>query len=55
MLMSLLILAVVTAAIVLYFVIRTGNRKPEGERKLINRDVPPYETDTTKAGAADYE
>ena len=56
MLVSLLALAVVVIAIIVFVVMQSGKKtRDKGTEKLINRNVPPYETDTTKAGAADYE
>ncbi len=56
MLVPLLALGVVLIAIIVYVVLQSGKKtKDKGTEKLINRNVPPYETDTAKAGAADAE
>ncbi|WP_157986499.1 hypothetical protein [Chitinophaga alhagiae] len=56
MLLSLLALAAVLLLIIVYVVLQSSKKtRDKGNEKLINRSVPPYETDTAKAGAADTE
>lgn len=55
MLVALLAIVVIALLIVVFVILRSGKKAQEHGEKLINRHVPPYETDTTKAGAADYE
>ena len=56
MLISLIVLIVVIVLIIAYLVLQVvPASRDKGDEKLINRKVPPYEPDATKAGAADYE
>ncbi len=56
MLVPLLALVAVLVLIIVYVVFQSNKKtRDKGNEKLINRSVPPYETDTTKAGPADAE
>ncbi len=48
---------IVLVVVILLYVFIQQNRKTrdKGQEKLINRNVPPYDPDKTKAGAADAE